>query len=132
MRLPVPVKVGLFAGAGGLMRLPGRVGHGKAMEMALTGDPITAREALACGLVSQVVAADALLPAARALAARIVRNPGNVLRMTKRLMHEGQSMSLDSVLQMSAGLQVIAHKSPQHLEAIDAFIEKRSPVFSDN
>jgi len=126
------VRVGLIPGDGGAWLLPRAVGMAKAMEMALTGDPISAKEALACGLVSQVVAADALLPAARALAARIARNPGNVLRMTKRLMREGQSMSLDSVLQMSAGLQVIAHKSPQHLEAINAFVEKRPPVFTDH
>lgn len=58
-------------------------------------------------------------------------NPDNVLRRTKRLIREGQSMSLDSVLQMSAGLRVIAHKSPQHLQTLDVFIEKRPPVFSD-
>jgi enoyl-CoA hydratase/carnithine racemase len=125
------VRVGLIPGDGGAWLLPRAVGMAKAMEMAFTGDPISAREALACGLVSQVVAPDKLLTAAQNLAARITRNPGNVLRMTKRLMREGQNLNLDSVLQMSAGLQVIAHKSLQHLEAIDAFIEKRSPVFSD-
>ena len=104
----------------------------KAMEMAFTGDPVAAQEALRCGLVSRVVAPDQLLPAANELAQRIARNPGNVLRMTKRLMREGQHMRIESLLQMSAGLQVIAHKSPQHLEAINAFVEKRQPDFKDD
>jgi enoyl-CoA hydratase/carnithine racemase len=102
-----------------------------AMEMAFTGDPISAAEALACGLVSRVVPAEQLMSIANALAQRIVRNPGNILRMTKRLMREGQTNSLESVLQLSASMQVIAQKSPQHLEAINAFIEKRQPIFPD-
>ena len=126
------IRVGLIPGDGGAWLLPRAVGMAKAMEMAFTGDPVAAAEAKACGLVSRVVAADQLLPTAQQLARRIARNPGNVLRMTKRLMREGQHMRIESLLQMSAGLQVIAHKSPQHLEAINAFIEKREPDFKDD
>jgi enoyl-CoA hydratase/carnithine racemase len=78
-----------------------------------------------------VTAPEALLSSANDLARRITKNPGNVLRMTKRLMRESQTNTLDSILQMSVGMQVIAHKSPAHLEAINAFIEKRTPVFAD-
>ncbi|MEO9101421.1 MAG: crotonase/enoyl-CoA hydratase family protein [Burkholderiales bacterium] len=126
------IRVGLIPGDGGAWLLPRAVGMAKAMEMAFTGDPVAAQEALRCGLVSRVVAPDQLLPAANELAQRIARNPGNVLRMTKRLMREGQHMRIESLLQMSAGLQVIAHKSPQHLEAINAFVEKRQPDFKDD
>ncbi len=126
------IRVGLIPGDGGAWLLPRAVGMAKAMEMAFTGDPVPADEALRCGLVSRVVAPDQLLPAANELAQRIARNPGNVLRMTKRLMREGQHMRIESLLQMSAGLQVIAHKSPQHLEAINAFVEKREPRFEDD
>ena len=126
------IRVGLIPGDGGAWLLPRAVGMAKAMEMAFTGDPVKADEALRCGLVSRVVAPDQLLPTAHELAQRIARNPGNVLRMTKRLMREGQHMRIESLLQMSAGLQVIAHKSPQHLEAINAFIEKRQPDFKDD
>jgi enoyl-CoA hydratase/carnithine racemase len=125
------VRVGIIPGDGGAWLLPRAVGMAKAMEMAFTGDAIDAGEALRCGLVSQIVPSDKLLEVARALAARIARNPGNALRMTKRLMREGQQASLDTVLSLSAAMQVIAHKSPQHLEAVQAFIEKRPPVFSD-
>ena len=68
---------------------------------------------------------------ARALAARIARNPGQTLRWSKRLLREGQHQRLESLLELSAALQVLAHKSPAHAEAVDAFIEKREPRFGD-
>ena len=74
---------------------------------------------------------DALLSEAHALAARIARNPGQTLRLTKRLLREGQHQRLDSLLELSAALQVIAHKTPAHAEAVNAFIEKREPKFGD-
>lgn len=125
------VRVGIIPGDGGAWLLPRTVGMVKAMEMAFTGDPITAEEALECGLVSQVTTPDTLLSSANELARRITKNPGNVLRMTKRLMRESQTNSLDTILQMSVGMQVVAHKSPAHLEAINAFIQKRTPNFAD-
>ena len=123
------VRVGIVPGDGGAWLLPRAVGMAKASEMAFTGEPISAQEALACGLVSRVVAADQLLPTARALAAKIAANPGAVMRMTKRLLREGQSASLASLLEISAGYQAIAHKTADHREAVTAFIEKRAPKF---
>jgi enoyl-CoA hydratase/carnithine racemase len=99
--------------------------------MSFTGDAVKAEEALAIGLVSRVVAPEALMDEARALAARIARNPGQTLRLTKRLLREGQHQRLDSLLELSATLQVIAHKTPAHAEAVNAFIEKREPKFGD-
>jgi enoyl-CoA hydratase/carnithine racemase len=125
------VKVGLVAGDGGAWLLPRVVGMSKAAEMSFTGDAIDAGEALACGLVSKVVPADKLMDEARALASRIARNPGPTMRMTKRLLREGQHVKLDTLLEISAGYQALAHKTPQHREAVTAFIEKRKPVFTD-
>jgi enoyl-CoA hydratase/carnithine racemase len=124
------VKVGIVAGDGGAWLLPRAVGMSKAAEMAFTGEALTAQQALACGLVSRVVPADALMAEARALAAKIAANPGGVLRMTKRLLREGQNSTLESLLEMSAGYQAIAHKTADHEEAVRAFIEKRAPKFS--
>lgn len=124
------VRVGIVPGDGGAWLLPRAVGAAKAAEMAFTGDPISAAEALACGLVSKVVAADALLVEAQALAARIARNPAGVLRMTKRLLREGVHNTLESVLETSAAYQSLAHLSADHHEAVRAFIEKRPPKFS--
>lgn len=125
------IRVGLIPGDGGAWLLPRVVGLSKAMEMSFTGDAVKADEALAIGLVSRVVEPEALMDAARALAARIARNPGQTLRMSKRLLREGQHQRLDSLLEMSAALQVIAHKTAAHAEAVDAFIEKREPRFGD-
>ena len=125
------IRVGLIPGDGGAWLLPRVVGLSKAMEMSFTGDPVHAEEAQAIGLVSRVVGPEALLPEARSLAARIARNPGQTLRLTKRLLREGQNQRLDSLLELSAALQVVAHKTPAHAEAVNAFIEKREPRFGD-
>ena len=69
------------------------------------------------------------MEAAFALARRIAVNPGPALRLTKKLMREGQHMRLDSLLELSAAFQALAHKTPQHEEAVTAFIEKRPPRF---
>ena len=125
------VRVGLIAGDGGAWLLPRVVGMSRASEMAFTGDSISAAEALSYGMVSRVVPAERLMDEALALAGRIAANPGTSLRLTKRLLREGQHTRLESLLEMSAGFQAIAHKTPQHVEAIKAFNEKRKPDFSD-
>ena len=124
------VKVGIVPGDGGAWLLPRAVGMSKASEMAFTGEALSAQEALACGLVSRVVPADALMAEARKLAAKIAANPGGVLRMTKRLLREGQNSTLESLLELSAGYQAIAHKTADHDEAVRAFMEKRAPKFA--
>ncbi|OGI68794.1 MAG: enoyl-CoA hydratase [Candidatus Muproteobacteria bacterium RBG_16_60_9] len=126
------IKVGIIPGDGGAWLLPRVVGASRAAEMSFTGDALNAAEALACGLVSRVVPHDELLPEANRLAARIAANPGRTLRLTKRLLREGQHARLDSLLEMSAGFQALAHKTKQHEEAVKAFIEKRKPVFTDD
>ncbi len=126
------VKMGIIPGDGGAWLLPRAVGLSKAAEMAFTGDALTAAQALECGLVSRVVPAGELLSEANRLADRIAVNPGRALRMTKRLLREGQHARLASLLEMSAGFQALAHKTPQHKEAVMAFIEKRKPVFGDD
>ena len=123
------VKLGLVSGDGGAWLLPRVIGWSKAAEMALTGDMIDAAEALACGLVSQVVPDSELLDSARALARRIAANPPFAVRMTKRLLWEGRSAGLASVLEMAAPMQALAHATSDHHEAVEAFLEKRNPQF---
>jgi enoyl-CoA hydratase/carnithine racemase len=123
------VKMGLVAGDGGAWFLPRVVGMSHAAEMTFTGEALDATQALDFGLVSKVVPAACLLDEARRLAERIAANPARVVRMSKRLLREGQNASLDSLLEMSAGFQAIAHKSSDHKEAVRSFIEKRPAVF---
>jgi enoyl-CoA hydratase/carnithine racemase len=124
------VKVGIIPGDGGAWLLPRIVGYSKAAEMALTGDTLDAEAALACGLVSQVVPDDELMPAARALADRIAANPPHAVRMTKRLLREGQHVRMDTYLHMAAAMQALMHATADHREAALAFIEKRKPIFT--
>lgn len=112
------VKLGIIPGDGGSWLLQRAVGLSKACEMSFTGDPIDAGEALACGLVSRVVAPAALMDEARALARRIARNPSAVLRMCKRLIRESQNATLDTILEMAAGFQAIAQHSDDHSLAL--------------
>lgn len=123
------IKVGLVPGDGGAWLLPRVVGRSKAAEMSFTGEMLDAAQALDCGLVSRVVPAERLLDEARELAGRIAANPGPTLRLTKRLLREGEHQRLDSLLELSAGYQALAHKTPQHWEAVQAFVEKRPPKF---
>jgi enoyl-CoA hydratase/carnithine racemase len=123
------VKVGIVPGDGGAWLLPRVVGFSKACEMAFTGDTLDAAEALACGLVSRVVPDADLLDAAKALAQRIAVNPPHAVRMAKRLLLEGRHTRLDTLLEMSAAMQALTHATPDHREAVNAFLEKRKPVF---
>lgn len=117
------VKLGIIPGDGGAYFLPRAVGFSKAYEMAFTGDTIDAQEALGCGLVSKVVAADDLMTAANELADRIACNPGHALRLTKRLLRESHHARLDTLLEMSAAFQALAHNTPEHEEAVNAMAD---------
>ncbi|RDI52667.1 crotonase/enoyl-CoA hydratase family protein [Nocardia mexicana] len=123
-------KVGIIPGDGGAWLLPRAVGMARASEMAFTGEAIDAATALDWGLVSAVVAPDELLDAARALADRVAANPPQVLRMTKKLLREGQWQSLDSLLELSAALQALAHQTEDHHEAVSAMLDRRTPKFT--
>ena len=123
------VKLGIIPGDGGAWLLPRIVGMSRAAEMVFCGDTINAELALQWGLVSRVVPADELLPAANELAGRIAANPGHAVRMSKRLLREGMHTRLDTLLEMSAAFQSLAHQAADHREAVNAFLEKRAPVF---
>ena len=124
------VKLGIIPGDGGAWLLPRIVGMSRAAELAFTGDTIDAQQALAWNLVSRVVPQEELMPTARELAGRIIRHAAHCVRLTKRLMREAIHSRLETVLELSAAFQAISHKTPDHSEAVDAFLEKRAPRFS--
>ncbi|MCC4250825.1 crotonase/enoyl-CoA hydratase family protein [Sphingobium naphthae] len=125
------VKLGIVPGDGGAWLLPRIVGNARAALMTLTGDAIDTTTALDYGLISQVVPPENLLATARAVAQRIAANPGHALRLTKRLLREGQDMKLGPLLELSAAYQALAHHTADHEEAVNAFLEKRSPRFGN-
>jgi 2-(1,2-epoxy-1,2-dihydrophenyl)acetyl-CoA isomerase len=124
------LKLGLVPGDGGAWFLPRIVGASKAAELTFTGDAVDAAEARAIGLVSRVVSASDLLPVSIALAERIAAQPRDALRLSKRLLRESERSRLPEFLELSAAFQALAHESPDHVEAVTAFIEKRPPRFS--
>ncbi len=113
------VQLGLIPGDGGAWLLQRAVGLSKAYEMAFTGDTITAQEALACGLVSKIAVPEELMAEAQKTADRIAKNPSRTLRLSKRLMREAMHVRLDTLLEMSAAYQAMAHKTDEHLERLD-------------
>ncbi|PBK02809.1 enoyl-CoA hydratase [Pseudomonas abyssi] len=125
------VKLGIVPGDGGAWLLPRIIGIPKASLMAFTGDTIDAEKALEWGLVEQLCDPQELETRAVALAERIAANPGHALRLCKRLLREGQHMRLDSLLELSAAYQSLAHHTEDHQEAVAAFVDKRTPEYKD-
>jgi enoyl-CoA hydratase/carnithine racemase len=119
------LKIGLIPGDGGAWLLPRVIGMARASELLYTGDTIDAPTALSWGLVSKVVPAAMLMDEALKLANRMAAQPPDVLRMTKRLLREGQSTSFDNIMELSAAMQSLAHHTEDHAEAVNAFFEKR-------
>ncbi|MFC7344175.1 crotonase/enoyl-CoA hydratase family protein [Saccharopolyspora griseoalba] len=123
------VQLGIIPGDGGAWFLTHAVGPQRAAEMALTGDRVDAATALEWGMVARVVEPEHLLDEARALAARIAKNPPHATRMAKRLLRESRTAGLREVLELSATMQAVAHHTDDHAEAMDAIREKRSGNF---
>jgi enoyl-CoA hydratase/carnithine racemase len=123
------LKLGLIPGDGGAWLLPRTIGMSRASELLFTGDVIDAATAAAWGLVSRVVPAEALMDEALALAARIAAQPPHALRLAKSLLRQGQTVSYDTLMEMSAAAQALSHLTEDHMEGVDALIEKRDAVF---
>lgn len=123
------IKVGIIPGDGGAWFLPRIIGISRASQMALTGQMIDAQTALQWNLVSEIVEHSHLLQRALELATQIASNPPQVIRATKRLLKLGQTMNLPELLDESAKVQAQMHATEDHLEAVNAFLEKRSPNF---
>jgi enoyl-CoA hydratase/carnithine racemase len=124
------VRLGLIPGDGGAWLLPRAVGMARASQLAFTGAAIDAATALDWGMVNEVVEPDRLLDTAHRLAAEIAVNPPHALRMTKRLLREGQQQSLETLLELSAAMQALTHHTADHDEAVAAMLERRTPRFT--
>jgi enoyl-CoA hydratase len=126
--LPEP-SLGIIPGAGGTQRLPRIVGLGRAKEMILTGARWDARKALEYGLVSEVVPASQLLPAARAMAERVLALGPLAVRLAKAALNASAQMPLAAGLAFESTAQAITFESADKQEGTTAFLEKRRPEF---
>ena len=130
-KLGIPeVGVGLLAAGAGLFRLPGRVGYGKAMEMAITADPITAEEAAAHGLVARLAEPGSALQEALSLAERIARNAPLAVAASKQLIRATQGSTEEELWALQRPLQERVFASDDAREGPLAFAEKRPPEWS--
>jgi 2-(1,2-epoxy-1,2-dihydrophenyl)acetyl-CoA isomerase len=123
------VKVGLIPGDGGCYLLPRIVGLAKALELIWTGDFIDAQESLRIGYVSRVVAVDALLDEARALALRIAEGPAVAVQLAKRLVYRSLEASWHEAFEMAGQAMAIAQSTEDAREGPRAFVENRPPRF---
>jgi enoyl-CoA hydratase/carnithine racemase len=123
------IMLGLVAGDGGAYFLPRLVGVSKALELFLTGDLFTAREALEMGIVNRVVPQDKLMEEARTLAGKIASKSPLAVRMMKRAVYQAQTSSLRNHLDYISSQVALLTETEDHIEAARAFIEKRKPIF---
>ena len=125
------MNLGLIPGWGGTQRLPRIVGKGKALEMILTGDMITAQEAYRIGLVNKVVPAGAILKEARGLARKIVSKSKFPVAATLRAVTEGLEVTVEEGLEIEKKQFVGLADTEDIREGLSAFLEKRQPEFKD-
>lgn len=123
------LKLGIIPGDGGTWILPRIIGEARAAELFYTGDVIDAPTALDWGLVSRVLEHDSLTDEALGLAAKVAAMPPHALRQAKNLMRQGRSTTYDAALEMAANAQALMHSTEDHMEGVDALIEKRAPQF---
>ena len=121
------VRMGLVPEAGAYL-MPRLVGLGRAKLLSFTGDLVDAQEAERIGLVEQVVAPDELMPTAWALASRLAKGPKSIGFIKKQL-NEAMGMSFGSALDLAIHLQYQCAHTEDHKEAVNAFLEKRKPLF---
>ena len=123
------VRMGLVPGAGGCWFLPRLVGMPKALELLFTADFVEAQEALEIGLVNHVYPDEELMEQTYKLALKIARRAPISVRLIKRATYQGQKVDLVTHLDQISSHMTIARSSEDHMEAVDAFLEKRHPEF---
>jgi enoyl-CoA hydratase len=123
------ITLGLLPGYGGSVRLPRLIGKARAMEIILTGKPVTADEAFRVGLVNRVVPAASLLAEAKAFAADLAARAPIALRYAMQSVERGLEIPFDEALELEATLFGLVSSTADMREGTTAFLEKRKPVF---
>jgi enoyl-CoA hydratase/carnithine racemase len=124
-------RVGAFPGAGGTQRLPRVVGVARALQLMLTGDPVTSEYAQSIGLVNEVVPAEELDARALALATTLASRSGPALAAIKRLVYQGIELPLAAALRVERAALPEILGSADYAEGLAAFAERRPPRFTE-
>ena len=128
--VPAFVSIGLVPDSGGTFFTRRLLGYARAFEWLAMGRKLTAAEAHAWGLVSEVVEVDRLPERAAELAAELAALPTRAIGMTKRLLDHAETATLEEQLEREAQLQSVATQTDDFREGVAAFLEKRLPRFS--
>jgi enoyl-CoA hydratase len=123
------VKLGLLPGGGGTQRLPRLVGKGRALQLILTGETISAQEAYRIGLVNEVVSADSLLDRAETILKQIAANAPIAVKFSLDAANKGLETSQSAGLALEASYFGICAATEDKKEGTSAFLEKRVPQF---
>jgi enoyl-CoA hydratase len=123
------VKLGVTPGFGGTQRLPRLVGKGHALQLILTGEPITASEAYRIGLVNELVPADRLIARAEEILSKIASNAPLAVRFSLEAVRLGLDGDLASGLSIESAYFAICASSEDKREGTSAFLQKRAPKF---
>jgi enoyl-CoA hydratase/carnithine racemase len=114
---------------GGTQRLPRIVGKGKAMELILAAQTISAEEAFEIGLVNKIVEQEKLAVEAEALARTLADKAPIALKYIKEAVNKGLDLTLEQGLRLEADLYFLLHTTTDRTEGIEAFLRKRPPRF---
>jgi enoyl-CoA hydratase/carnithine racemase len=123
------VTLGIMPGLGGTQLLTRSVGERRAVEILVTGRPLTAEEALAAGIVNRVVPADQLMDAVLETAQRIAANAPLSVRALKHVVHEGHALDLAAAMELELAQYNRLFKTADRREGVASFNEKRTADF---
>ena len=123
------LRIGLIPGDGGAWLLPRVVGMSRAAQLLFTADLLDPETALEWGLISEIHPHEGLMDAALAMAAKVAVQPPHALRLGKSLLRHGQSAGFDTIMEWSAAAQAISHATDDHMEGVQAVLDKRTPTF---
>ncbi|MCM5571907.1 2-(1,2-epoxy-1,2-dihydrophenyl)acetyl-CoA isomerase PaaG [Burkholderiaceae bacterium FT117] len=124
------VNIGLVPDSGSTWLLPQRVGHARAMALAMLGERLSAERAEQWGLIWKCVDDEALDAEVEGLAARLAAMPTRALAAIKRTIGAAQTNTLDQALDLERDLQRELGASQDYAEGVNAFLQKRKPVFT--
>ncbi|MBB6682515.1 enoyl-CoA hydratase/isomerase family protein [Aequorivita sp. 609] len=122
-------KIGLIPDSAGTFFLPRLIGFQKASALMMLGDKVSAQDAEKMGMIYKVISSENFLEEVNAIANTLANMPTKALGLTKRLLNQSITNSLEEQLDLESELQIEAAQSEDYAEGVDAFVNKRKPEF---